>query len=115
MKKPTKKQMLAARALFRPKHKELPEQCVSCPFRKGNDKEFQAIVDKLAAANGEANPAPLTVVRATIRMDATRVGEFICHHTAYDADMELKDRSHRRQCPGATAWYKSHTPFPGDE
>jgi hypothetical protein len=54
----------------------------------------------------------VTIVRAQLRIEATTRGDFVCHHTAYEGEgMELKTRSQHRQCPGATAWYKTHLPF----
>ena len=97
------------RSLFRPKHPQLKEQCVSCPFREDNDFEFAVIVRKLVkASSGETlTPRQLagrtTVARYSIREEAKTIGEFACHHTAYDADMKLRPESERRQCPGATA------------
>lgn len=106
-----KEKMLAARALFRPKLPELPEQCVSCPFRSGNDKEFSEICVRLAMTRPEDGPpAPVTVARARIRMETTLRGEFICHGTAYTRDMALRPQSDHKQCPGATKWFKTHLP-----
>lgn len=30
-----------------------------------------------------------------------------CHHTVYDAKMDLRDPAEHRQCPGATAIHRS--------
>lgn len=32
--------LIEARKLWMPRYKEMPEQCISCPFREGNDAEF---------------------------------------------------------------------------
>lgn len=87
-------------------------QCPSCPFAKGNDKEFGAVMTKLARAHGEENPVPLSVSRAMVRMEISNMGgDFVCHFTAYNIDdMSLKPRTEHRQCPGATKWFKEHAP-----
>lgn len=92
------------RLQFRPKLRELKEQCVSCPFRDGNDKEFGAICSKLVGGGTKkkVTKAQVAKARAQIRDEATRLGDFACHCTVYDADMNLKPHSERRQCPGAT-------------
>lgn len=98
------------RKTFRPKLRQLKEQCVSCPFRVGNDEAFAEVVKKLAAVEGlELKGKRLMRQAFSARMQVlheTQVrGDFACHHTAYDADMKLRPESERRQCPGATAAY----------
>jgi hypothetical protein len=98
--------LLQARKLWMPKHREMPEQCVSCPFREGNDAEFQKVLDKLVQSNG-GGVADVDRARFLIRKDAARHGDFICHQSVYDENMDLRDKEHYRQCPGASAHYKS--------
>lgn len=106
------------RDLFMPRNKELEESCASCPFRKDNDKEFGEVMTRLAKAGSDGyafeevisdTMSPQAVVRARqlIADDCTFQGEFVCHGTAYTYDMELRPRSQHRQCPGATAYFKS--------
>jgi hypothetical protein len=33
-------------------------------------------------------------------------GDFICHQSVYDENMDLRDKSEHRQCPGATKFHK---------
>jgi len=104
----TREDVLAGRALFRPKIPECETPCPSCPFSNGNDKEFGAVMNKLAVATGEEFPVPTSVSRARVRMELQHNGDFICHFTAYNIeDMSLKPRKGHRQCPGATKWYKT--------
>lgn len=94
------------RLLFRPKHAPLKEQCVSCPFRDGNEVEFAQVVRKLdPTLTGKKLLRHTLAARLKIRDEAKTIGEFACHHTAYDADMNLRPEHERRQCPGATAAY----------
>lgn len=103
------KSVLKGRSLFRPKHKEVNEQCVSCPFRAGNDKEFGKILDKLAELHGvKRNSTKFS--RLMVLQEATINGEFVCHYTAYNTDWSSKDQSEHRQCVGATQWFKTHAP-----
>lgn len=104
------------RSLWRPKLRELKEQCASCPFRKGNDVEFGGIVKKLLAKGGvpmteDFVPPPQAIQnsRRLIKADLKHSGDFACHHTAYDAEMNLKPDAERRQCPGASKWFKEGT------
>jgi len=91
------------RSLFRPKLPQLKEQCVSCPFRNGNDAEFDEIIKKLdPRLKGKKLRRTAFVARLRIRAEAETIGEFACHHTAYDSEMRLRPESERRQCPGAT-------------
>jgi hypothetical protein len=97
------------RALWRPKRKEVPEQCKSCPFRKGNNKEFGEIIKKLGKSHGVDKPS-VAVARASVKMEATQIGDFVCHLTAYNPDMTLRPKSKNLQCKGATEWFKAHGP-----
>lgn len=91
-----------------PKRKELSQQCVSCPFGKGNGAEFQTVLDKLVEVNG-AGVADPDMSRFLIKKDLKNLGgDFVCHNTVYDEEMKLKDRSQHRQCPGATAFYRAY-------
>jgi hypothetical protein len=99
------------RELFRPKTQSLSEQCPSCPFREGNEKEFGEIVQRLKAAQGP-NPdlASEEHARAVICGEVRHRGDFLCHNTVYDAEMNFRPPGQRRQCPGATAFYKAADP-----
>ena len=104
------------RELFRPKLPELKEQCPSCPFRDGNNAEFGAVVARLRRSFGDDTPVtPFDIGYARIegRKTAMLTGDFVCHCTAYDKDGKLKPRTEHRQCPGATAMYRS-LPGPQD-
>ena len=98
------------RLLFRPKHPQRKEQCASCPFRKGNDEAFEAVVQKLARVEdgeelrGERLKQRAVQARTRVHMDVLTSGDFACHLTVYTPAMQIReDRNHRRQCPGATA------------
>jgi hypothetical protein len=93
------------RNLWRPRHPELTQRCASCPFSKGNDKEFGEVVARLGKAAG-VKPVNQNQARFSIKMEAENSGEFICHGTAYYSDMSLRHPSEHRQCPGASAYYK---------
>lgn len=105
------------RALWRPKREEMPEQCVSCPFRPagpapdGNDAEFRAVLEKVAESGDIETPGGVDIdfARRTIREDTSRFGDFMCHQSALDPKrgMRERDRSQHRQCPGASAHYRS--------
>ena len=108
------------RDLWLPKLPELKDQCVSCPFRKGNDKEFAEILVKLSLKHGrnpdvtpetppEALRAAIEFSRKLVEHDVQKVGDFACHHTAYDENMNIKPVREHRQCPGATKYYRSLT------
>lgn len=107
MSKPSKELRKQLRQMWSPKRKEMPEQCVSCPFREGNDAEFGEVIKKLCAASGE----PMTKTTAPIakfmlREETKHVGDFICHQSAYDKDMNLRDAGEHRQCHGASKHYR---------
>lgn len=99
---------------WRPRRPEVPEQCASCPFRTGNDAEWRAVVEKLRARLGLEGPATATILRAGRYQVAQDVlggsGEFACHHTVYDARMDLRDPREHRQCPGASRLYRGDPP-----
>lgn len=99
------------RNLWMPKLREA-EQCASCPFREGNDKAFGGIVRALKKHAGMDEDEGNTVAeaRAMAHMDVIGPdgrGDFVCHATAYGPEMRLRASSEHRQCPGATALYKS--------
>lgn len=101
------------RACWLPRQPELPEQCVSCPFREGNDPEWSTIVTKLRKALGVRGPVTQEVLdhaRAKARKDLEFSGEFACHLTVYDADMNRKPDNEGRQCRGASAIYRMEVP-----
>lgn len=100
--------VLRGRKLFRPKLPELPQQCVSCPFREGNDREFQAVVVDLAIA-ADLQTRDLSKIRESVREEVSEHGDFACHGSAY-LNGERRDNSEHRQCPGATEWFKTHVP-----
>lgn len=98
------------RDAWRPKRKET-EQCASCPFRDGNNKEFGAVVRALKKAAGMDPDKGNTVhqARMMVHMDVVGPGgrgDFVCHATAYGPEMKPRDPSEHRQCPGATAAYR---------
>jgi len=95
------------RAMWIPRRKEMPEQCTSCPFRTGNDAEFGDVIKRMCAASGEPM-TKTTALRARfmLKMETEQAGDFICHQSAYDKDMNLRDASENRQCPGATKHYR---------
>lgn len=106
-KKPTPAPLREARKLWRPKRKEMPEQCISCPFRTGNDAEFKAVLDKLVQANGGGFADP-DQARFMIRKELTQMGgDFICHQSVYDKDMNRRDHREHRRCPGASAFHRN--------
>lgn len=96
------------RELWIPKHPELSEQCASCPFRKGNDKEFAAIVRKLRKKLSHTKTTKFDVAyaRMAIYNEVVANGEFSCHHTVYDEASNIKPPEEFRQCPGATKYYR---------
>lgn len=111
MSQPTLKQIIAARKTWRPRQRELPAQCPSCPFLNGNDAEFAGVVARLGGSVVDARFA-----RFKIRQECSLRGDFICHGTAYDAAMRVQPARKFRQCPGASAHYRrgSTVFFPTD-
>lgn len=101
------------RKLFIPKLPELPEKCESCPFRDGNDAEFSVIVARIAVRQTDVPIGKMRLAlaahraRHNIRVQVSHQGEFHCHHTAYDRDMNVRPEREHRQCPGATEFYIS--------
>lgn len=93
------------RLLWRPKFKPLPEQCASCPFRKGNDKEFGEVMQRLANSVGMDVKNNVRESRRRVLADAENTGDFMCHGTVYTKDMERRPQSDYRQCPGASAHF----------
>jgi hypothetical protein len=95
-----------ARQLWRPRLAELPEQCVSCPFREGNKIEWAGVAAKLAAAGGKSF-VDFDCVRALVKLDVSEMGgEFHCHQTVYTDKMMLKPLNEHRQCPGASRYWR---------
>jgi hypothetical protein len=95
------------RELWRPKFKELPESCASCPFKDGNDSEFEAVMQKLADANGLEDPVSVHESRGRIRAETEHLGDFRCHGSVYDREMGMRPQAEHRQCPGASAYFKA--------
>ena len=104
------------RHLWRPRLPEVKVQCASCPFRKGNGRQFGVIVRKLAnqwSTYVKIFCEPDTrEARKKVKQDVARKGDFACHHTVYNDDMSHKDTSEFRQCPGATEYYRSQGEMP---
>ena len=99
-----------ARALWQPKYPELPEACASCPFRKDNEVEFGVIVGRLQKMFGvpvDMGRMAVFYARHTIEDDVRNRGDFYCHGTVYNKDMSERDPSERRQCKGASDYYRS--------
>jgi hypothetical protein len=99
--------------MFLPKLKELDEQCPSCPYRDGNNKEFGVIVNRLRKRHGIPGAATswqIGVARIEVRQTGLVTGDFVCHCTAYDQDMNLKPADQHRQCPGATKAFRESKP-----
>ncbi len=99
------------RQIWTPKREEMREQCASCPFREGNDAEFGAVMRKLAKANGVRTRVDVGGARFMVHREVEQMGDFICHQTAYDKDMKLRDASEHKQCPGATRHHKGTEPL----
>lgn len=102
------------RELFRPKFPEVEQQCPSCPFLEGNDKEFGAVVARLRKQQGiEGKPAKRDIgwARISIMCDAQGSGgNFMCHCSVYDRDMWVRPMKEWRQCAGATKAYRNSLP-----
>lgn len=96
--------------MWHPKRAECKEQCPSCPFKDGNDTEFGRVLARLKYAEfGDLTitKQDIQFARIRIKLDTSRLGDFSCHHSAYDGDMKLKDQREHRQCVGATAFHRS--------
>lgn len=100
------------RALWRPRLPELPEPCASCPFSTGNNKEFGAVVARLAKTwtfdHAHNNSASVRHARGAVKRDASKRGDFACHGSVYKEDMTMRPTADHRQCPGASAYYREH-------
>ncbi len=102
------------RWMWQPKFPEVPVQCASCPFRVGNDKEFGEVLARLRSKfdmPGKITKADIGHARLRVRFDSDH-GDFVCHHTAYDAQMNQRPSTDFRQCAGATAAYRARHPKP---
>lgn len=101
-----------ARKLWLPKYPEVKHPCLSCPFVEGNDEHFAEVVSRLRELEGmplvrASDTGALEEVRRRLRVETNLVGgDFLCHQTTYDEDMELTDRSSWRQCAGAARFYR---------
>ncbi len=100
--------LMSPHALWRPRRPELPKQCVSCPFLKGNDKEFKAVFEKICSKHGGAKVTAkdLMNARVNVRVGVLANPEFYCHGTAYDKDMNVRPLEEQRQCPGASKLFR---------
>lgn len=97
------------RALWHPRAPELTVQCASCPFRKGNNAEFGAVLNRIrtkAGMKGECSKRDVGKARLQVMVDVMDRGDFICHGTAYDAQMNQRPVTEFRQCPGATKFHR---------
>lgn len=113
--------MTNPRSLFLPKHPECETQCPSCPFRNGNESAFGDVLNKLRLANNQKPRKGFSKIhmaadaKAQIHAEVRFNGDFVCHHTVYafPANMkrgdkaELRPSDERRQCPGATRFFRS--------
>jgi len=90
-----------------PKLKARIGQCASCPFLKDNNKEWLEICDKLRVSHGIAPGGMFNAwhARYEVMKDVLERGDFACHHSVYDPQMNMRDQSDHRQCPGATTFY----------
>jgi hypothetical protein len=97
------------RRLWRPKTAECEKQCPSCPFLRGNNKEFGEVVSKLRRMAQMPPPKPIDIhfARTAIEDDLQFSGDFLCHSTVYTEDMKLRPEEDRRQCPGATKFFRA--------
>lgn len=59
---------------------------------------------------GPVTKAILDHARAEALKDLEFSGEFACHLTVYDADMNRKPDNEARQCRGASAIYRMEVP-----
>jgi len=101
-----------SRKLWMPRTQEA-NQCKSCPFLEGNDKEFGSVVNALKKMNGLGldDGATVNEARESIHEDVV-VGmrqNFACHVTVFGADMKMRPRDEHRQCPGASRAYKGES------
>lgn len=96
------------RLLWRPKLPEMPVQCVSCPFRTGNDVEFREVLTRLKNKGKKSGKLVVSMARAAIAREqlleeTAEIGDFSCHQSAFNPDMTTKPYLEHRQCPGASA------------
>lgn len=103
----------SVRRFWKPKREEVSEQCASCPFREGNDAAFGGIMRKLYKQFelDPPTPAEISASRECVKRELEHSGDFVCHLTAYNPDMSLKDGCEHRQCAGATKWWKEGGDF----
>lgn len=90
--------------------------CASCPFRKDNDEAFGEVIQKLRTSRGDLSPVTpfdIACVRESIRRERRYGGDFLCHATVYDKEMQA-DTSSGLQCPGASEYYRNGGPSDGD-
>ena len=87
------------RALWQPKFPEVAKQCASCPFRIGRLRVKFGMPSKVHAED-------IRHARFCVRMDAEH-GDFVCHHTAYDGEMNQRPVTDYRQCAGATQAFRA--------
>lgn len=95
------------RKMWRPKLPEMPEQCVSCPFRSGNDKEFGEVISRLQKGQ-PATTGQILHARVQLKIETSQFGDFSCHQSAYDKKMKVKPHREHKQCPGASANFILH-------
>lgn len=101
---------LVGHQLWRPKLPEMAHQCPSCPFRVGNDVEFGAVCAQLRKKEGLRGKVTKSIIRFArlmLLVDLNKTGDFICHQTAYDGEMNPNPQSNWRQCVGATQIYRT--------
>lgn len=87
----------------------MAKACASCPFSKGNNEEWGAIVARLQKAHGmpvDTSGIAIFHARHSIEQDVTKRGDFNCHCSVFDEDMKLKPQSEWRQCAGAAEFYR---------
>lgn len=103
--------------MWEPKLPPVAAQCASCPFRTDNDKEFGGVIARLReklGMPGKVTAACIRHARFHTRIDAEN-GDFICHGSAYDAEMNQRPATDHRQCAGATEAYRARHPKPVSE
>ncbi len=101
----------------------VPVQCVSCPFRVGNDAEFAVIVNRIRKKHRLRPVKPTSRIvkeaRANVKWDLflNNTDKFACHASAYDENTNVRPASEHRQCAGAVELMKKvkGTPCPPAE
>lgn len=98
------------RSLWIPKRPEVSVQCISCPFKEGNDDEFRKYVS--AFLGREASSEDIQKTRIRIKQELKHGGDFMCHCTVYSdiEKMSLNPREEFRQCKGASEYFRSGNP-----